>query len=257
MTKTTVLKIPANLYIANPEIQIRAMLGNDTEIISYKRSNFLNNNREYLIAVEYKNIDYNPFSIYRVKTIKQQSSGSNKFIATLENIKDTSETLNCIVSKLNIGDYVEIMVNPIANDEFKYLGIKKDKFNHGFCTIFGNEHLTYHGSKIPKPDIKDFSKVKKGDIDLQVTMSKDNYTYNHFELAFFTKNLTYEDIEYSKCSPDELIELLCEKKEGFYILNNYHILYYPNKDYKILKETVEYLVYTLMLDYENYLILNK
>lgn len=257
--QTTTLTIPSHLFIANPEDQIRSYLGNDVEIVDYTRSRFLTNRQEYVVSVTYKHIDFSPFAIYKVVNIKQLSSGSSQFVGLVENIKNSSEQFNCVMPKLNVGDLVNVMPMSVPSEKFKYLGIKLDNDNisHSFCSLFGNEILSYRGFKIPIPDIKDFSKVKKGKIDIPVTLSKDNYTYNHFELSYFLKNLNPEEIEYTKLSPIDLEKELAKRTKGIYILNNFNILYYPNLEYKITPEMIYYLVLTLCYDYENFLAIPK
>ena len=249
--RTTVLTIPSHLFINNPEDQIKSYLGNDIEIIEYNRGRFQTNRQEYLVYVKYKHVDFSPFEIYKVTDVKQLSSGSSQYVATVENIKNKGETFNCVIPKLNVGDYVNIMPRCVPNQNFKYIGVKLEEFSHSFCTLFGNELLTYRGFNIPIPTIKNFEKVKKGKIDIPVTIGKDNYTYNHYELSYFIKNLTPTEIEYSKLSPTELEKELAKNTRGIYILNNFNILYYPNMDYKISPESIHYLVLTLCLDFEN------
>lgn len=255
--QTTTLVIPSHLFISNPEEQIKSYLGNDIEIIEYARSRFLNHRQEYVVSVTYKHVDFSPFAIYKVVNIKQLSSGSSQFVGLVENIKNSSEQFNCVMPKLNVGDLINIMPMSVPTERFKYLGIKLDNISHSFCSLFGNEILSYRGFEIPIPNIKDFSKVKKGKIDIPVTFSKDNYTYNHFELSYFLKNLNPEEIEYSKLSPTELEKELSKRTKGIYILNNFNILYYPNMEYGITSEMIYYLVLTLCYDYENLLAISK
>lgn len=252
----TSIKIPIHLFMQNPEKQIKTILGDDINILSYRKHQFQTSNQEYVIEVEYEFIDINPFSIYQITEVKQFSTISDKHVAIVENIKNREEKTEAFVSKLKKGDLVTLVTNTLDNKLIKYVGMKLFKPNHDFCTIFGNEKLSYHGTKLTQPSIKNFKSVKKGPIDIPITSTLDNYTYNYFELKYFTQNIKPEEIEYENLSNEELLKKLCEKKKGFYILNDFNILYFENNDYEVDKQMVEYLILTLSYDYENQLVLN-
>lgn len=303
------LTIPSTEFNKDEYSAIRSVLGNDVFIKSYTKNDVILPNGQLLIDVEYEQIDFNTFKIYKVSNAKQLNVNSDKYVVEFmhENNPIYVKLIKPKINNPNDEFYIKLYsckqetpfesekLNPLYDPlSIHYYGLQIMDYTdiqHDFCSIFGSEKLSYHGTKletkldnqfknvigkIPK-EITDVSAKKEMEAFKNLnTISKD-YLNNYYNMSCFKKadlvnemkivtpkdeNDYKEILKLNNCIIDfrelnrfTLGKLLSNLKFGFIILTNLRspttLIYFNNKDYVLENKMINYTILTICLDLEN------
>lgn len=218
------LIIPSTEFNKDEYSAIRSVLGNDVFIKSYTKNDIILPNGQLIVDVEFEQIDFNSFKIYKVSNAKQLNVNSDKYIVEFkrDNISDeTPVYVKLIKPKLNNDSdsfYIRLysckqevpyesekknqLYEPLAIHYYGLQVLDHSDIQHDFCSIFGNSKLSYHGTqletkldnnfknvinKIPNEIIKvDPKKEMKAFTELN-TITKD-YVNNYYNISCFKKS---------------------------------------------------------------------
>lgn len=303
------LIIPSVEFNKDEYSAIRSILGNDVFIKSYTKNDIILPNGQLIVDVEFEQIDFNTFKIYKVSNAKQLNINSDKYIVEFmhennpiyvklikPNIENpTDEFYIKLYSCKQETPYESEKINQLYEPlTIHYYGLQVNDYSdiqHDYCSIFGSDKLSYHGTKLetkldnnfknvinklPKniTDI-DPKKEMKAFVELN-TISKD-YVNNYYNMSCFKKSdlvnemkiITPKDendykeiLKYNNCIIDfrelnrfTLGKLLSNLKFGFVILTNIRsptsMIYFNDKDYVMEDKMINYTILTICLDLEN------
>lgn len=214
------LVIPSSEFNKDEYSAIRSVLGNDVFIKSYTKNDIVLPNGQLIIDVEFEQIDFNSFKIYKVSNAKQLNVNSDKYIVefTHENNPVYVKLIKPKLSKESDGFYIRLysckqetpyeseklnqLYDPLTIHYYGLQVLDYTDIQHDFCSIFGNSKLSYHGTqletkldnnfknvigKIPKEIINvDTKKEMKAFTELN-TITKD-YVSNYYNISCFKKS---------------------------------------------------------------------
>ena len=214
------LIIPSTEFNRDEYSAIRSVLGNDVFIRSYTKNDIILPNGQLIIDVEFEQIDFNSFKIYKVSNAKQLNVNSDKYIVEFM-YNDNPIYVKLIKPKLNNESdsfYIRLysckqevpfesekrnqLYEPLSIHYYGLQILDYSDIQHDFCSLFGNSKLSYHGTqletkldnifknvinKIPKEIINvDPKKEMKAFTELN-TISKD-YVNNYYNISCFKKS---------------------------------------------------------------------
>lgn len=279
------LAIPVAIYQKDEIVSIRAILGNDVEIISHSRNDVILPNDCYLVNVEYDHIDFSPFDLYLIPSVKRLNTNSDKYVAVVEG-KFIKLMLDVPKENFWVRIYACKQEEVQENIQINYYGLEITEMSdvlHSYCSIFGSSLLSYHGTTIShKLNMNEpFSKqlTKKYSIDTaaeteafkQLRSVSHDYVNAFYDITYFRNsdinqlnicgiedNITADSVifDISKYSPSELLVKFMNLQTGIFILTNERssplsVIYVQNPDYELSKNVVENLITTICLDIEN------
>lgn len=303
------LIIPSVEFNKDEYSAIRSILGNDVFIKSYTKNDIILSNDQLIIDVEYEQIDFNTFDIYKVSNAKQMNVNSDKYIVEFKH-NDEPIYVKLIKPKLSKPDdsfYIKLYsckqetplefekINPLYDPlTIHYYGLQINDYQdiqHDYCSIFGSDRLSYHGSKLTTKLDNQFKNIINN-IPIEITtvnskrellaftelntISKD-YVTNYYNMSCFKKadlvnemkiitpkneNDITEILKQQSCIVDfrelnrfTLGKLLSNLHFGFIILTNSRspttLIYFNNKDYVLENKMINYSILTICLDLEN------
>lgn len=303
------LIIPSVEFNKDEYSAIRSILGNDVFIKSYTKNDIILSNDQLIIDVEYEQIDFNTFEIYKVSNAKQLNVNSDKYIVEFKH-NDEPIYVKLIKPKLSKPDdsfYIKLYsckqetplefekINPLYSPlTIHYYGLQINDYQdiqHDYCSIFGSDRLSYHGSKLTTKLDNQFKNIINN-IPTEITtvnskrellaftelntISKD-YVTNYYNMSCFKKadlvnemkiitpkneNDITEILKQQSCIIDfrelnrfTLGKLLSNLHFGFIILTNSRspttLIYFNNKDYVLENKMINYSILTICLDLEN------
>lgn len=300
------ISLPSKIFYADNYGSIKSILGNDIFIEKYTKNDILLPNNYVLINVEYQQIDFSSFEIYQVSNPKKMNLNSNKYVVEIKNgdKKYYVKVMKPNENKFWIKLYACRVEEPLfeeKNEMFSplsihYFGLQiknPREILHNFCTLFGNEIFTYHGTKltynynkcfnfyenkIPNELVsvdakketeafKNINAIKKGEVNSYYNTS----WFKKFDLINVLPTIEVKDkedykqiikegvyiIKFNQLTPSDLEELLLKLKYGFVVLTNerslFSLLYFNTKDYVLTKNMIEMTLTTIVLDYLNIL----
>ena len=273
------IAIPSTEFQKNELQSIFSILGNDVFIHNYTKIPLLLSNGFLLVDVEYEQIDFNTFELYLVSNAKQLNVNSDKYVVTVNGkyvkiLKPTKDKfyIKIFATNLDVAEENDIQIH------YYGLEIKKPKdIMHNFCSIFGTNKLSYHGTKLTTKIEKYINPLKTKINPLEETLNFKNinvinkdYTNSYINLASFKINDLFNNLEVIKITqypkktciidfegntPDELKKYLLSLKKGYIILldkrNPTSLIYVSDTINDLTEHQINYTLLTIGLDLEN------
>lgn len=277
----TEIKVLVSDFEKNPETSIKSILGNDINIISYKKNDFIIG-QYYIIYVEYDAVDIDLFKVYEVKECKKLNTNSDIYITEIE---------GKLVKLINDGKKKNFFIRVYAAKKdingLTYYGTEikqQSDLLHSFCSIFGTQLYSYHGTSI-KSDLKSnitFEKALKKSIgkldtkketEMYLTFQSigNDYVNSFYDISYFktcddnelkiTESLDNceQDIPYlldlKKFTPETLKKELKKNNDGLILMLNTRVnplccVYTRTPDYRMNDNIIDCFIVTLSKDVE-------
>lgn len=205
----TRLAIPTAEYRKDPHEAVRSLLGNDVKIIDIYVNPIVDTRGRLLVDVEYSIIDFSPFSIFYISSLKKLNNASDIHVADLtnavcatnhENLPQEKVLCNLKPSEVDlVAKYIPIHVYASipqrdGDNRFSYSGFVVRNPLHAYATILSQQETSYHGfnvENVRKLYDHDDKNIHESDTGININGNQIKYITIDDELKIYKKLSTF------------------------------------------------------------------